>query len=61
MEDDKNCQINRRPVKSTKDICLKKPTKLQSSYKKKELKICMKTRTVKIQHVNMMTPKVNLQ
>ena len=38
MEDDKNCQINRRPMKSKKDMQLKKPAKLQSSYKKKELK-----------------------
>ena len=38
MEDDKNCQINRRPVKSKKDMQLKKPAKLESSYKEKELK-----------------------
>ena len=38
IKDDKNYQINRRPVKSKKDMQLKKPAKLQSSYKKKELK-----------------------
>ena len=37
IEDDKNCQINRRPVKSKKDMQFKKPSKLKSSYKKKEL------------------------
>ena len=42
MEDDKACQINRRPVKSKKDMWLKKQAKLQSSFKKKELKYMYK-------------------
>ena len=38
MEDDKECQTNREPVKSKKNMWLKKSAKLQSFYKKKEFK-----------------------
>ena len=39
IKDDKNCQINRRPVKSKKDMQLKKPATLQSFYRKKGIEV----------------------